>query len=147
MTGSFSWAFGSLLSRHIGLPGQPLMATALEMMGGGGLLLAVGTFSGEWGRFDAGRLSVLSAGSLVYLTLFGSLVAFSAYTWLLKVSRPALVATYAYVNPVVAVFLGWWIGREGLTARTMTGAAVIVAAVILITTPSWTPKGRRTGGA
>jgi len=140
MTGSFTWAFGSILSRHIGLPSQPLMATALEMIGGGALLLAVGTFSGEIGRFDPARLSLLSAGSLLYLTVFGSLVAFSAYTWLLKVSRPALVATYAYVNPVVAVFLGWWIGHEGLTARTLTGAAIIVAAVVLITTP-----GRRTG--
>lgn len=132
--GALAWALGSLYSRHAELPDSPLQGIALEMLGGGALLLLAGSLSGEWGRLD---LQAVSAGSLLalgYLVLFGSIVAFSAYIWLLKHTSPARAATYAYVNPVVAVWLGWALADEPLTALTLLAAAVIIAGVALINT-------------
>jgi len=130
---SLSWAVGSLLSRRVPLPKSGAIATATEMLCGGALLLLAGTLSGEWSSLDLGRASATSWLSLVYLTIFGSIVAFSAYIWLLRVVSPALAATYAYVNPLVAVFLGWALGGEPLTARVLAAAAIIVGAVVLMT--------------
>lgn len=131
---SLSWATGSLYSRRAQLPASPLLATAMEMLAGGALLLIASLFTGEWTRFDSSALSLRSWLALGYLIVFGALVGFTAYIWLLRVSTPAHVSTYAYVNPVVAIFLGWAFAGEPLTARTLLAAAVIVVAVVIITT-------------
>ena len=128
---SFSWAAGSVYSRDAGLPSSGLLATAMEMLGGGALLFVAGGIKGEWSTIDPARFSGESIAALVYLTVFGSLVAFSAYVWLLRVSTPAKVSTYAYVNPIVAVVLGWLVLDEPLTADTFIASALIVVAVVL----------------
>lgn len=133
MIASFSWAAGSLYSRQASLPSSSLLATAMEMLAGGILLLIAGGLTGQWSTIHWNAVSLRSALALGYLVVFGSLIGFSAYVWLLKVSTSARVSTYAYVNPVVAVFLGWAIGGEALNARTLLAASIIVAAVILIT--------------
>jgi drug/metabolite transporter (DMT)-like permease len=127
------WAIGSLYSRHAALPESPLLATGMQMLCGGIALLVLGTFTGEWSRFEIANVSARSLGALVYLILFGSILGFSAYAWLLRVSTPEKVSTYAYVNPVVAVMLGWLAGGEPLTPGILAAAAVIVGSVVLIT--------------
>ena len=97
------------------------------------VLLAVGWIQGEAARFDGSRVSARSAWAFVYLALVGSLIGFTAFSWLLKVSTPARISTYAYVNPVIAVILGWAVGGERLGARTLAAAAVIVVGVVVIT--------------
>jgi len=127
------WASGSLYSRHAPLPKSPLVATAMEMLAGGGILLVASLVRGEWASVDPARFSAASLGALAYLVVFGSLVGFTAYVWLLRVSTPAKVATYAYVNPVVAVALGWVVLSEPITTDTFLATALIVAAVVLTT--------------
>jgi drug/metabolite transporter (DMT)-like permease len=129
----FWWSLGSIYSRHAELPKSPLLATAMEMLAGGALLGLLGTACGDWGRTNLSAITLKSAASLVYLIVFGSLIAFSAYVWLLRVTTPARVGTYAYVNPIVAVFLGWLLAGEPLTAQTLVAAAVILAGVVIIT--------------
>jgi drug/metabolite transporter (DMT)-like permease len=130
---AFAWALGSLLSRHFTPSASPLQATALQMLAGGVLLGGASGLAGEWARFSPGLVSGKSIAAVAYLVVFGSLVAFTAYVWLLRAASPALVSTYAFVNPVVAVFLGWLLASEPVSARTLAAAAVIVAAVVLIT--------------
>jgi drug/metabolite transporter (DMT)-like permease len=134
MAGGVTWAFGSIWSKTVDLPPQPALATAMEMLGGGALLLVLGALTGEIGRFDPSAVSLRSALALAYLVSFGSLIAFTAFMWLMKVSTPALVSTYAYVNPVVALLLGWALANEPLTPRTLLAAAIILSAVVLIGT-------------
>jgi drug/metabolite transporter (DMT)-like permease len=134
LTAALSWSFGSLYSRRAALPSSTLMATAMEMVAGGTLLWIVGLVLGEGGRLHLSAISARSALSLAYLVVFGSLLAFSAYTWILKVSTPARVSTYAYVNPIVAVLLGAAIAGEAITTRILVAALVIVGAVALIIT-------------
>jgi len=105
----------------------------MEMLSGGLLLLLAGLLTGQVSDLDFSRISLQSVLALGYLIVFGSLVAFTAYIWLLRVTLPARAATYAYVNPVVAVFLGWALAGEPLSARTLLAAAVIVGAVVIIT--------------
>jgi drug/metabolite transporter (DMT)-like permease len=105
----------------------------MEMFAGGILLLVAGIASGEWSLLDVSSVTPLSALSLVYLLVFGSLIGFTAYVWLLKQTTPARAATYAYVNPIVAVVLGWFFADEPLTGRTLLSAAVIVGAVVIVT--------------
>ena len=131
---SMSWSLGSVRSRTLQLPASPAIASSLQMLAGGGLLFAVGLASGEAGRVDLGTASTRSVLAVVYLIIFGSLVAFTAFTWLLRVSTPSRVATCAYVNPVVAVLLGWAFAGERLGPRSLLAAAVIVLGVVLITT-------------
>lgn len=128
-----SWAWGSLRSRHVALPESPVMATGLEMLTGGVILLLVGLASGEASNLDLAGASAKSLLALAYLIVFGALVGFTAYVWLLRVAPPALVSTYAYVNPVVAMFLGWALAGEPLTTGMLTAAAVILTGVTLIT--------------
>ena len=130
---AFAWALGSLLSRHFAPPASPLQATALQMLAGGLLLGCASGAAGEWARFSPAAVSGRSIAAVAYLVVFGSLVAFTAYVWLLRVASPALVSTYAFVNPIVAVFLGWLLAREEVGPRTLVAAAVIVVAVVLIT--------------
>jgi drug/metabolite transporter (DMT)-like permease len=132
VAGTFAWAGGSLYSRGSRMPESPVMATAITLVCGGGFLAVLGLSAGELARFDPTAVTLKSAVAVVYLFIFGSLIGFSAYLWLLRVSTPSRVSTYAYVNPVVAVLLGWAIGGEGLPARVLLAAAVIIGAVALI---------------
>lgn len=132
LLGSFSWAFGSLHSRVADLPKSGFLATAMEMIAGGAWLLLFGLATGQAGKLTLAAVSARSLLSLSYLILFGSLIGFTAYIWLLKATTPARVSTYAYVNPVVAVLLGWAFAGEPMTLRTLLAAAVIVGAVALI---------------
>ena len=123
------WTFGSIWSRHLPIP-SGLMASATKMLTGGAVLLLFGMICGEsLPSAPSGR----AVGAVIYLIVFGSLVAFSAYLFLLEHTRPALATSYAYVNPVIAVILGWWLAAEPITGRTLVAAAIIIAAVVLIT--------------
>jgi drug/metabolite transporter (DMT)-like permease len=131
---SLLWSIGSLYAARADLPRSARQATGLEMLFGGVGLLVAAALTGEFARLDLGAASPLSWAALAYLVVFGSLIAFSAYVWLLRVAPPSKVATYAYVNPVVALLLGWALAGEELTARTLLAAAVILASVVLIVT-------------
>ena len=132
VVGTFCWAGGSLFSRGSRLPASPVMATAVTLLCGGGLLALVGIVAGELSRFDPAAVSTKSVLATIYLFVFGSIVGFSAYLWLLRVATASRVSTYAYVNPIVAVLLGWALANETLTARVALAAVVIVGAVVLI---------------
>ena len=132
LVASVSWAAGSLYSRKAVLPSSPLLATSMEMLTGAAALLLLSALSGEFQRFDPASVSTRSWLSVAYLGLFGSIIAFSAYVWLLRVAHASRVATYAYVNPVIAIFLGWSLAGEALTLRMLLPAAVIILAVVLI---------------
>ncbi len=134
MVASLSWAAGSLYSRRASLPKSPALATGIEMLAGGALLVTLGILLGEESLVAWQSISLGSLAALGYLIVFGSLIGFSSFVWLLRVSTPARVSTHGYVNPVVAVFLGWAIAGEPLTTSTITAATLIVIAVILITT-------------
>ena len=136
---SISWAAGSLYARSAPLPSRPLVGTAMEMLCGGVALGVVGIAAGELGRVDLSAISLESLLGLGWLIVFGSLVGFTAYIWLLRVTRTSLVGTYAYVNPVVAVLLGWALLGEPITAQALIAGAVIVVAVALIVSAR-TPK-------
>jgi drug/metabolite transporter (DMT)-like permease len=127
------WASGSLWSRYHVKPESPWMNSAVQMMCGGSALLVFSFIEGEPGRFRWAQASAYSWAAFFYLVVFGSLIGFSAYVWLLKVSTPARVATYAYVNPLIAVLLGSWILREPLGWKTGIAAAVILAGVVVTT--------------
>ena len=133
-----TWAWGSIWSRRVSLPESPVMATGLEMLCGGAMLLLFGAFAGEPAQLHLAAISGRSVLALVYLITFGA-IGFVAYIWLLRAANPVLVSTYAYVNPIVAVFLGWLLLSEPVTTKTLIAAAVIVAAVALITTAQSRP--------
>ncbi len=126
------WALGSLRSRGGGLPPAPSMSTAAQMLAGGALNVFAGTLLGEWARLDVAAIGGRSVIAFGYLVTLGSIVAFRAYIWLLRATRPAAVATYAFVNPVVALVLGWALGHEHLTANAMLASGLIVAAVLAL---------------
>lgn len=130
---SIAWATGSVYSRVAKLPSSSFMAIAMQMLTGGLLCLLFGLLTGEAARFDPAQVSMHSALAVGYLIFFGSIVGFSAYIWLLKVADPTMVSTYAYVNPVVAVILGWALAGEQMTIRDGIGAIIILLAVIIIT--------------
>jgi len=140
---ALSWSVGSLASRRVALPSATLTAVAMEMIGGGLLLWITGLSLGEGLRLHLSAISARSAFSLAYLVVFGSLLGFSAYVWLLRVTTPARVSTYAYVNPIVAVLLGTLLGGEPLTLRIGLAAAGILAAVALIIRHGAEPKPER----
>jgi drug/metabolite transporter (DMT)-like permease len=131
--GSLSWAIGSFWSRDAQLPESGLLTTGMEMLGGGALLMIVGALSGEFAQLDVHAISKASAIGLLYLITFGSLLGFTSYIWLLDKVSPARLGTYAYVNPLVAVMLGWAIAGERLSIRTGVAAAIVICAVALIT--------------
>ncbi len=130
---ALSWATGSLYSRRATLPESPFLATAMQMLMGGAWLTVVGLARGELGMLDLSQVTWRSAAAVGYLIVFGSIIAFTAYIWLLRVVPVAQVSTYAYVNPVVAVALGWALAGESVTARTLVAAAIIILAVVMIT--------------
>jgi drug/metabolite transporter (DMT)-like permease len=131
----FSWAAGSLWARYNTKTESPWMNAALQMIGGGGTLLLLSLYHGEAMRFRFAQVSLPSCLSLLYLIVFGSWIAFSAYVWLLQASTPARVATYAYVNPVIAMLLGRLVLNEPLGLRAVWAAAIILAGVIITTLP------------
>ncbi len=137
---ALSWSIGSLYSRRAAMPSNALLATAMEMLMGGGLMMVVGLLLGQGAQIRLENVTLLSVASLGYLVIFGSLLGFTAYVWLLKVTTPAKVSTYAFVNPVVAVFLGWLLAGEALSVRTLIAAAIIIGAVVLITLNQGQPR-------
>jgi drug/metabolite transporter (DMT)-like permease len=129
------WSAGSLFASHRAiLPRQPLLATAAQMLAGGAILAVMGGLTGEFGRFRVDAISTDSLVALVYLTVIGSLLAFTTFGWLLRKAPLPLVATYAYVNPVVAVALGAFVLHESIEPRTLLAGGIIVFAVALIVT-------------
>jgi drug/metabolite transporter (DMT)-like permease len=135
---TFSWALGTFASPRLRTPRDPLASTTVQMLAGGALLVLVAVAIGEPWRADPSSFSTASLLAMAYLVVFGSLVAFSAYTWLLQHAPVSLVATYAYVNPVVAVLLGAVFLSEVVTSSMLIGAAIILAAVAFIVSRSAT---------
>jgi drug/metabolite transporter (DMT)-like permease len=135
----FGWAAGSVYSNRRPIDASTSMASGMQMISGGVLLLVLALVSGDVGRFNPATASWTSIGAFFYLLVFGSLVGFTAYSWLLINVTPSMATTYAYVNPVVAVFLGWLIAGEPLTRKMLLAALVIVSSVVLITTFSREP--------
>jgi drug/metabolite transporter (DMT)-like permease len=131
--GSCCWAAGSLYARYSPLPASPALATGLEMIWGGVALVLAAAVTGEFQRFDVAHVSAISWIAWAYLVVFGSLIAFTAYMWLVRNVQPAMTATYAFVCPVVAVVLGWAVAGEPLSVRTAAAGAAIVAAVAITT--------------
>jgi len=131
---SLAWASGSVYSKHAGGPGSPLLGVAMQSLAGGVCLWIAGILSGEVGALHLGAISARSWAALGYLIVFGSMVGFTAYIYILKKSTATRVATYAFVNPVVALFLGWLLIGESITLRTVIAAAVILTAVLLVIT-------------
>ncbi|MFC8719283.1 EamA family transporter [Kitasatospora sp. NPDC057198] len=126
------WALGSVLAGRLPMPADPFVASVYEMLAGAVGALVLSFARGEPGDFDPAAVSAGSWAGLVYLVLFGSIVAFTSYAWLLQRAPLPLVATYAYVNPVVAVFLGWLFLSEALTWPIMLGGAIVVGGVFLV---------------
>jgi drug/metabolite transporter (DMT)-like permease len=133
MAAALSWAAGSIYGLRSPVPSSALLAAGMQMLAGGVALLVVSVFAGEWSTFSFNQVSANSWYGLGYLIVFGSLIGFTAYSWLLKNAEPTMVATYAYVNPVIAVILGWLIAGESMTMQMLMGAAVVVGSVVLIT--------------
>lgn len=131
--GSFAWSLGSIYSRHAPRPSSALMSTGIQMLVGGLFVGVLAVARGELATFDIAAVSARSIAAWAYLLVFGSLIAYTAYVYLLRVSTAARVATYAYVNPVVAVILGWLVAGEAISARMLVAAAIIVAGVATIT--------------
>jgi drug/metabolite transporter (DMT)-like permease len=127
-----AWALGTFLSPRLATPRNALVSTAYQMLAGGVVLIVAGVAKGEIAQVDPSTFSLQSLFAFAYLVVFGSLVAFSAYTWLLQNASVSLVSTYAFVNPVVAVVLGALILSEAITTNILIGAAVIVVAVAFI---------------
>ena len=134
LVASVSWALGTFLAPRLRMPADALLSTGIQQLAGGIILLALGAVMGELGHLEPSTWSTNSLLALGYLVVFGSLVAFTAYSWLLQHAPVSLVSTYAYVNPVVAVFLGALILAEPVTPSIVIGAAIIVAAVAFIVT-------------
>jgi drug/metabolite transporter (DMT)-like permease len=129
---SLSWTSASLYSRNAPLPSRPLVGAGMEMMVGGGALVLAGALRGEIALVHVDDFSARSLVALLYLVTIGSWVGYTSYVWLLRNARTSLVSTYAYVNPVVAVFLGWLVLDETITVRTLVAGAVVVVGVAII---------------
>ena len=135
MLATFLWALGSVYSGKIDIPRSKLTAAGMQMIGGGVLLLLFSLVTGDFFKFDPAAVTTKSLVSLVYLFIFGSMVAYTAYIWLLDTVGSALTATYAYVNPVIAVFLGWIFAGEELNSRIILATLIIIASVAIISNP------------
>jgi len=131
---SLSWSFASVLSRRLPLPSSKVMSAGAQMLAGGILLTIAAAAFGEFRGFHPAAISARAWFALVYLIVFGSLIGFTAYVWLLHHESPTKVGTYAYVNPVVAVLLGYFFGGEALGMRTVLGTFFVLVSVLVITT-------------
>jgi drug/metabolite transporter (DMT)-like permease len=129
---AFMWSVGSLYSKKNPIGGSPFLGVGMQMLCGGGFLLVAGLLHGEAPKFHLSGVSFKAWAAFAYLVSFGSWLAFSAYIWLLRVAEPALAGTYAFVNPAVAVLLGWAFAGEALNAQMAGGAVLIVVAVMLV---------------
>ncbi len=129
---AFLWSIGSIYSRGADMPKSSLMGTGLEMLGGAAGLFVTGTLAGEWPALKISAIQPASLLGLAYLVAFGSLIGFVAYAWLLRNAPLSLVSTYAYVNPVIAIFLGAWLAGEVLTVQVILAALVIIGSVVVI---------------
>ena len=149
MMGAVAWSVGSLYGRDADVPSNPFMSTAIQMTAGGLLLVLTGLLRGEQLVISAELFSVRSIAAWFYLVIFGSFIAFSAYIWLMKNTSPAKVATYAYVNPVIAVYLGWALASEPITPRIIIASLLLVSAVVIVlrygTAKAATGKVKRPG--
>lgn len=134
LVGAMSWSGASVLTKKLPMPASKVMSAAAQMLVGGLLLCVVAAAAGEGRGFDWGGVSAGAWAATVYLIVAGSLVGFTAYTWLIHHHSPTKVGTYAYVNPVVAVVLGHYLGGEMLDARTVSGTVLVIFSVIVITT-------------
>ena len=132
LVGAIAWSAGIIYSRRSHLSGSPLLLSALSLLAGSGMLLASGTVFGEYRGFSFVDVPRLAWLSLAYLIVFGSVIAFSAYNWLLERYSPTVVATHTYVNPIVAVLLGWWFAGERVSLNILLSAALVIAAVFLV---------------
>ena len=132
LVGAFSWSVGIIYSRRSHLSGSPLLLSALSLLAGAVMLLATGTVLGEWRGFSLHQVTARSWGALGYLIVFGSVIAFTAYNWLMEHYSPTLVATHTYINPIVAVLLGWLFAGEAVTLNLLLAAGLVVVAVILV---------------
>ena len=137
---SISWAAGSIYAGKAALPRSPFLATAMQMIVGGFVLSLMAAIAGEGGELHLSAFSMKSMLALVYLIVFGALIAFTAYIWLLGVSTPARVSTYAYVNPAVAILLGWLLASERLDARAAVAVLIILSAVALVSVRGGDPR-------
>jgi drug/metabolite transporter (DMT)-like permease len=140
---AFMWALGSFASPRISLPRDPLVSTAWQSLLGGLAVALFGLIGGEAGDVHFAEFSARSVGGLIYLITFGSLLAFTSYAWLLQNAPISKVSTYAYVNPVVAIALGWLVLSEQITTTTLVGAGIIVASVALVVRVESRPRARR----
>ena len=131
---SLAWACGSLYSKHGALPSSPMLGVAMQGLCGGAALWIVALLNGEVARFHPAAAPIKAWLAVGYLFLFGSCIGFTAYLYILKKSTAARVGTYAFVNPIVALIIGWLLGGEALTQRTLLAAAVILTAVVLVIT-------------
>lgn len=133
VVGAVSWSLASALARKLPLPASKVMSSGAQMLAGGLMLLAVSAARGEWRGFDVAAVSGRAWMALAYLVFAGSIAGFTAYVWLLHHESPTKVGTYAYVNPVVAVTIGYFLGGEALGARTLLGGVFVLASVVTIT--------------
>ncbi len=130
---ALAWSIGSIVSRKTKLPKAPLLSTAVQMIVGGSVLLLVAAFHGDFTNFHFSQVSQSSWLAMGYLVVFGSLLGYTAYIWLFRNAEPSVATTYAYVNPIVAMLLGWLVAGEQLGANAIIAAAIIIASVIVIT--------------
>ncbi|HET9440406.1 MAG TPA: EamA family transporter [Longimicrobiales bacterium] len=133
LAGSLSWSAATVFGKRASVPPAPLLAAAIQLLGGALSLTIVSLVAGELARVQPAEIPLRATLSVLYLIVFGSIIAFSAYSWLLRVAQPAKISTYAYVNPIVAMFLGWAFAGEELTARVLMAAAIVLTGVALIT--------------
>jgi len=143
LAGSLAWAVGSLLTQRAPRPTSGTVGSSIQMLAGGSVATLVAVFRGEPAQLDLANASALSLGALAYLIVFGSLIGFTAYIYMLAHTTAAKAATYAYVNPVVAVFLGWAFASEPVTPRTLIAAAIILGGVAIITLGREEPRAER----
>jgi drug/metabolite transporter (DMT)-like permease len=130
--GAFMWGLGTIYAQDAKLPSSSMLSAAIQMAAGGISLCCAGLLTGEAARLHLASITLKSAFSLAYLIVFGSIIAFTAFTWLNTASSPTRVSTYAYVNPLVAVVLGWALADEAIGVRTLVATAVILASVALV---------------
>jgi len=140
LAAAFLWSIGSIYSRNADMPRSSLMSTAAQMLTGSVVLFAVSGLIGEWGNFNFSEVALNSWLGLSYLIAVGSLIGFVSYGWLLQNAPVSLVATYAYVNPLVAVFLGAWLADEIINTRILLAGLIIIGSVVLINQTKRKPK-------
>jgi drug/metabolite transporter (DMT)-like permease len=129
---SCSWAVGAIYSRVTKLPSSPFITGGLQLLSGGILLMLASYILGEWSSFSFSQVTIRSWLGLIYLIVFGSIIAFSAYTWLLTVTSATRISTHTFINPVIALLVGWAIGGEALTYEMMIAALLIIVAIYLV---------------